>query len=324
MYQVKIFDDNVSTHGSFERGKRGDVIYIKLGDHYGDFNNLIDFFLNDEIRSTLEEKFKKSVNFSNISKLINISSEIDRLLDGQYLLIILKNDKSKFLLRDILGFISTYVMDYNNETIISDQRINRIEDKLLFGFRVHPFYVLQLSKGNKKSTFKLYYNFHDIFYSGIRAGKVDIDLLTSFIVKYYYYRLEKIIRRNPKRKIYVSYSGGVDSSIVLKMLSDLGLDVVAITIQEEGRVPRVVKKFVKDNRADIVYIEGYTEDEVLEDLKKVVSIIEDYTPMNVSLALAQYWVFREVPSGHILALGQGADELYGGYEKFIRTIYQRL
>jgi asparagine synthase (glutamine-hydrolysing) len=53
------------------------------------------------------------------------------------------------------------------------------------------------------------------------------------------------------------------------------------------------------------------------DIIEVIEIIEDFNPMNVALALAQYWTFTEVRPKSIIALGQGTDELFGGYSRYL-------
>ncbi|PCN50661.1 hypothetical protein B6U99_03330 [Candidatus Geothermarchaeota archaeon ex4572_27] len=51
-------------------------------------------------------------------------------------------------------------------------------------------------------------------------------------------------------------------------------------------------------------------------MEEVVRVIEDFSPVSVSVGLAQYWVMRALERGSVLVVGQGSDEAYGGYQRF--------
>lgn len=115
----------------------------------------------------------------------------------------------------------------------------------------------------------------------------------------------------------VAFSGGVDSALVAHLAH-----LPCVTVGLEGS--HDVERAAAAARAlgldlDIV---TPTEDEVAEALARVVRVIPDPTnPLEASIATTLSFVAtraRELGHTRILA-GQGADELFGGYARYLRS-----
>jgi asparagine synthase (glutamine-hydrolysing) len=59
-------------------------------------------------------------------------------------------------------------------------------------------------------------------------------------------------------------------------------------------------------------------------LGKVVNIINSENPVHVSVALPLYFVCKHAKKESVLMTGQGADELFGGYARYLKIPYEKL
>ncbi|NYT05275.1 MAG: asparagine synthase [Methanomicrobiales archaeon] len=114
----------------------------------------------------------------------------------------------------------------------------------------------------------------------------------------------------------VALSGGVDSALVAALA---GLPCLAVGVpgaHDTERAARVAAELGLP--LDILAI---TPRMVEEALHAVVPAIPDTNPVNVSIAATLYWVAaRAADLGHTRILtGQGADELFGGYARYLES-----
>ncbi|SEQ27301.1 asparagine synthase C-terminal domain-containing protein [Natrinema salaciae] len=133
--------------------------------------------------------------------------------------------------------------------------------------------------------------------------------------------LERAIRtaagrvRRDDREIAVAFSGGVDSALVAELL-DAPLYVVGFPDSHDVAAARSAADAM-DRELTIVELEP-------ADLERAVPEVARATgrtnAMDVQIALPLYLVGERVAADGFdaLAVGQGADELFGGYEKVVR------
>ena len=138
-------------------------------------------------------------------------------------------------------------------------------------------------------------------------------------------RLSVLKRVEGLREIGVIFSGGVDSSYLALLLKEISENVsLKITLYAVG------KEGSKDVEAAIyaskflnldLEIFEVTEDAIREALPDVVRAIGDDNLMKIGVGLTTYFATKMVArDGLKVAIsGQGADELFGGYKRYLKS-----
>jgi len=115
----------------------------------------------------------------------------------------------------------------------------------------------------------------------------------------------------------VAFSGGVDSALVAAGLPDAPLYVIGFEGSHDIAAAREAAAAM-DRSDDLVVIE-LNHETLREAVPRVADAINRTNPMDVSIALPLVLVAERVRNDGYshLALGQGADELFGGYSKVV-------
>jgi len=125
-------------------------------------------------------------------------------------------------------------------------------------------------------------------------------------------------------ELAVAFSGGLDSSVIATLAKTCGADVhlVSVGLKDQSEI-RHVEAAAEALKLPL-HLQTYTINDVEHVLAKVLWLIEEPDAVKVSIAIPFYWA-AEVASKlgyRILLAGQGADELFGGYQKYLR-VYTR-
>lgn len=159
---------------------------------------------------------------------------------------------------------------------------------------------------------------------------VDLDLNAAAS------RLCKSLREAVKKqvgkieKIGVPFSGGVDSSLIAKLADEAGTNVTLYTVGVEGAYDIGVAEDSASALGLPLKIRILSEDAVEDRVSRTVYAIEEADQMKVGTGLPLYAVAEEASSNgyRMLFSGQGADELFGGYRRYLRVLsrggYKRL
>ncbi len=122
------------------------------------------------------------------------------------------------------------------------------------------------------------------------------------------------------KKAAVAFSGGLDSSLVAMLAKTCGIEVQLITVglkdQHEFQHAKAAAKALELP----LHIQTYTQDDVRQALPKVLWLIEEPDVTKIGVAIPIFWT-AEIASKlgfHILLAGQGADELFGGYQRYLK------
>jgi len=131
--------------------------------------------------------------------------------------------------------------------------------------------------------------------------------------------IERSVGAVPGEGLAVAFSGGVDSALVAAGCPDAPLYVAGFPDSPDVRAARETARLL--DRADDLRVVTLDEADVREHAVTVARATGRTNPMDVAIAIPLVAVAsRAREDGHArLAVGQGADELFGGYDKVARA-----
>ena len=121
-------------------------------------------------------------------------------------------------------------------------------------------------------------------------------------------------------KVAVAFSGGLDSSVIAVLAKVCGASVYLVSVGLEDQPELRFAEEAAESLGLPLHLETYTLDDVETVLSRVLWLIEEPDVMKVGVAVPLYWT-AEVASKtgyRVLLTGQGGDELFGGYHKYLR------
>jgi len=121
------------------------------------------------------------------------------------------------------------------------------------------------------------------------------------------------------KKAGLAFSGGLDSSIIAFLLKKCCVDVHLITV---GSIRSKEINFAANLAEELslpIHIRRFKASEVEEILPRVIWLIEELSPLSVSISIPFYWIAETTANLKLKVLftGQGGDELFGGYRKYL-------
>ena len=120
-------------------------------------------------------------------------------------------------------------------------------------------------------------------------------------------------------RVAVAFSGGVDSSVVAVLAETIGLDVQLVSVGLEDQREIMFAEEAAEALGLPLHLQTYNVSELEEALAKVLWLIEEPHLVNACIAVPFYWLAEAASKlGYpILLAGQGADELFGGYQRYL-------
>ena len=125
--------------------------------------------------------------------------------------------------------------------------------------------------------------------------------------------------------IAAGFSGGIDSTVLAKIAKDAGVNTLLVTVGI-GKTPEMS---VAESTAQAIGLPIVTKqlskNDVAESLDRVLWLVEEPSLMKVSVAMAMHWTAQvALENGRsVIMLGQGSDELFGGYKRFAAILGER-
>ncbi|MFB0543415.1 MAG: asparagine synthase C-terminal domain-containing protein, partial [Candidatus Bathyarchaeia archaeon] len=127
------------------------------------------------------------------------------------------------------------------------------------------------------------------------------------------------IRTRGLDRVALGFSGGLDSSLLAYLTDACGAEVDLISVGVEGS--RDIEEAVEGAESlGLPYsVEVYGEEEVEEALDEAMFCVEEPDPVKVGVAIPLLWVAARAAElgDRVLLLGQGCDELFGGYRRYL-------
>jgi asparagine synthase (glutamine-hydrolysing) len=133
--------------------------------------------------------------------------------------------------------------------------------------------------------------------------------------------LEQSIQRRVHglKEVAVAFSGGLDSSLVAFLASKCGVKVNLLHVSLENQVETEEAMKAADQLNLPLCVHLFKDSDVEKTLPKVIELIEEPDPIKASIGLPFYWTAEKASEAgfRVLLAGQGADELFGGYQRYV-------
>ena len=129
-------------------------------------------------------------------------------------------------------------------------------------------------------------------------------------------QLKNSVKNYVPERCSIAFSGGLDSSIIAHLALQLGKKIELIVVGVEGCMDfEQALEAAEILGTDLKKIPVH-KDNILETVQSLIEILPQRSLMDLSLASIFHIVSRNSTTRNIVA-GQGADELFGGYWKYV-------
>jgi asparagine synthase (glutamine-hydrolysing) len=138
--------------------------------------------------------------------------------------------------------------------------------------------------------------------------------------------LEESIKRRVRglEKVAIAFSGGLDSSLISFMANKLGVKVTLIHVSMENK-PETEEAIAAADALNLpLQVDLFKESDVEKTVPKVVKLIEEPNSVKTSIGVPFYWISEKASEEgfKVILAGQGADELFGGYQRYVNEYCQ--
>jgi asparagine synthase (glutamine-hydrolysing) len=120
-------------------------------------------------------------------------------------------------------------------------------------------------------------------------------------------------------KVAVAFSGGLDSSLIAlcTKLCNVEVHLFTVGLKDEKEVEHAKK--AASALGLPIHVETYTLTDIEKIVKRVLWLIEKAEATQLAIAVPLYWTAQLASHRgfHVLLTGQGSDELFGGYHKYL-------
>ena len=150
----------------------------------------------------------------------------------------------------------------------------------------------------------------------------NIERVTENVHSSLQYSVEKNLEG--KNRVGVAFSGGLDSAILAKLIEEIGVKTSLLTVYAEHSHDSSYAKEVAD-LFGLEHIAIEVDESVKGRLAMFKELLSTENLMDLSIALILNLVAEKAASCGIedVVVGQGADELFGGYQKYLNILTGR-
>ncbi len=259
-------------------------------------------------------------------------------LDGMFAFAIYDADEKKlFLARDRAGKKPLYIFK-DEEKIVFASELNCLKQLLPLKLNINHFYhylrfgsfykkatpyfnvneltagsLLYIDCNNLETTEKKWWNIHDSF---LHENK---DSFEEALIK-----TEELLHTSVKRRIESSdlevgtfLSGGIDSGLITAIASNYVEKLRTVTVSFEGEYNEAPLAKLVANKYNTQHTEiNISYKNLRDDTEQIICNYGE--PFFDSSAIPSFYVSREAKKNITVVLtGDGADELFGGYRRYI-------
>jgi len=127
------------------------------------------------------------------------------------------------------------------------------------------------------------------------------------------------VRVRDVKEVAVAFSGGLDSSVIAFLAKKCGANVRLVHVSLGGQPETEEAKKAADELELPLTCCLFGNEDVEKTVPKVVELIEEADPVKVAVGIPFYWVAEKTAESglRVLLAGQGADELFGGYQRYV-------
>ncbi|CAB50044.1 asparagine synthase (glutamine-hydrolyzing) [Pyrococcus abyssi] len=128
------------------------------------------------------------------------------------------------------------------------------------------------------------------------------------------------VKVRASKKVGVLFSGGVDSSLIALIASRYS-DVILYTSGTEDSKDVEWARRVAEELGLKLRESLFSREDIENEIERIMFAIEEPNPMNLAIAIPLYFSTKRAREDGVKVLlsGQGADELFGGYAKYLQN-----
>jgi asparagine synthase (glutamine-hydrolysing) len=285
-----------------------------------------DLYNFESLKTTLEKEGHRFSSRSHGEVIVHLFEDlfhgnffaavkgIIRRLYGVYAFAVAYGDKVVFA-RDSMGVRPLFFGDGNNLLGFASERKALWKIGIKNVYPLKPGYVgffepnygkVKVSQGRlmKRPSIK-YFELND-----------SVELLRQSLSRAFK------LRACGPRSVGVLFSGGLDSTIVAYLLRELGLDVSLYVGGVEGSFDILNAESVAKELDLEIHVHAVDKNIFENYLHKVVYAIEETDVMKTSVAFPIFLASEKAHENGLKVVysGQGADELFGGYNKYLGVL----
>ncbi len=142
-------------------------------------------------------------------------------------------------------------------------------------------------------------------------------------------KLQDLLEHSVRNRVHgakdvaVAFSGGLDSSVVAFLAKKCGVRVHLVHVSLRGQPETEDAKKAAEVLELPLSSHLFEANDVEKTVPKVVALIEEADPVKTAVGVPFYWVAEKTAEAglDVLLAGQGADELFGGYQRYVHEYF---
>jgi asparagine synthase (glutamine-hydrolysing) len=124
------------------------------------------------------------------------------------------------------------------------------------------------------------------------------------------------------KEVAVAFSGGLDSGIIAFLAKRANVDTHLVHVSLMDQPESGYARKAAEELGLPIHAYLFKEEDVEKAVPKVVKCVEEPDPIKVSIGIPIYWAAEKTAEmgAKVLLAGQGADELFGGYRRYVNEL----